>query len=463
MKRRDFFAWLFFVLFSLFSSVILATADHSYDSYIAIAALPFVFFVCGLLFNNVYTHLSKNIGVLCLHSVMFIRMVLSPVLMAQANYDSIFRYILKEDINHAVVMLCYETVLVYGVLSFLISHSKDKLSKESYTIKCKRPSWLFRLIVLGMTVFCVVVWFTVPTCRELYKTIFEFGEETFTTVEYSASFEAVGSVERASQTLFKMLFDMLRLLLPMGLFIWFKRYRVSSFVAIVTGIILAFVQMLFISSTTARAVICAFLIIYFIARLYPDHAKRIMNTAIVLSVLVIVAYFAIRFSVGSRYGTDPAEYLSKIVNAYFGGVDNVAAGSNLPEGFEASTFWASLYSAIPFNSTLFGLKVENLQALYNAANSSYGQIPPMIVEGEYYFGIVLAPLMSCLCAVGAYHYGEKYAKTTSAWHLISNLFIAIMCAISVVMYNEEILLVWLIEWLLPMRILSALADREKTT
>lgn len=247
----------------------------------------------------------------------------------------------------------------------------------------------------------------------------------------------------------------------MNVLIGLKRKGRNPIYSIVIGLLFALVQLLFITQTTARAVICSFLIIYFISKLYPKYSKIIVRTSILSSAVVIIVYFAIRFTIGSRYGNELSEYLSKIFGAYFGGLDNVAAGGNLPEGYEASTFFASLYSAIPFNTTLFGLKVESLQSIFNTVNESYGQIPPMVVESSYYFGDILAPFISCICAFFAYHYGEKFSKTDSSWHLVSNLFLAIICAISIVMYNEEILLVWLLEWLVPMKILSRLADRER--
>ncbi len=461
MKRKEFVIWCAFLIISLASAVYLVFFDHSFDDYQSIGAIPFVFFVCTVVFANVYTALSKNIGVLCLHSVMFVRLVVSPVLMTLSGYDSIFRGISTADVNYAVTLMCYECVLVYLVLSYMTTRSKHKTFDQEYTLKIQKPNSLFRIVVWVMLLYCVAVWLLIPTVRDLYKTVLEFGESEFTSADYNQNTEKVGSLARSMQTLFKLFFDIVRIVVPMYLIIWFKRRGFAPKIAIIAGVLFACLQLFFISSTTARAVICAFLIIYFISRLYPQYSKKIMNTAIISAVFVIVVYFAIRFTVGSRYGDNPIEYLSKIITAYFGGVDNVAVGNHIPEGHEASTLFASIYSSIPFNSTLFGLKVENLQSIYNTANGSYGQIPPMIVEGAYYFGELFAPIMSCICAAAAYHFGERYARTSSAWHLVSNLFLAIICSISIVMYNEEILLVWLLEWLVPMKILSKLADWER--
>lgn len=467
LKVKEFNTWLFFIITSFVCAVWLFLFDHSFDNYKNIAFLPIVFFLCSVIFVVIYKKLLKNVGLLCLHCLMYIRLVVTPFLMTLAGYNSNFTKISENNINNAITLMCYECVTVYFVLAFLVMRSSErdknlKVIKSEYTLQFRRPNLIFQVIVSAMSFYCVVVWLFIPTCRDLYKTVFEFSDVAFTSAEYIISNENVGSLTRSLQTLFKVFFDIVRIVVPMSILIYFKRRGENPIISIVIGMGFAFLQLFFISQTTARAVLCAFLIIYFLSKLYPEYAKKIIWLAIVASLFVVGIYFAIRFIVGSRYGSDLIEYLSKIFGAYFGGVDNVAAGANIPEGHEASTFWASLYSAIPFNSTLFGLKVEKLQSIYNTVNLSFGQIPPMIVEGSYYFGTIFAPVLSCICAFGAYHFGERFSKTDSSWYLVSNLFLAILFAISIVMYNEEIILVWLLEWLLPLKILSKLADRERS-
>lgn len=466
LKIKEFSVWLFFIITSSLCAIWLFLYDHSADNYSYITFLPTVFTICNIIFVVIYKKLLKNVGLTLLHCLMYIRFVVTPFLMTQAGYISVYNRISESNINRAIILMSYECVAIYIVLAFSVMHScrKDATHNFSYNeniLNVSRPDFLFRSILAVMVVYCVVVWISVPTCRDMYKTVFEFSDVDFTSADYDASNESVGSLARSLQTLFKVFFDIIRLVVPMNVLIALKRKGCNPICSIVIGLLFALVQLFFITQTTARAIICTFLIIYFISKLYPKYSKIIIQTSVLLSTLVIICYFAIRFTIGSRYGDELSEYLSKVFSAYFGGLDNVAAGGNLPEGHEASTFFASLYSAIPFNSTLFGLKVEKLQSIFNTVNGSYGQIPPMVVESSYYFGEILAPVISCICAFFAYHFGERFSKTDSSWHLVSNLFLAIICAISIVMYNEEILLVWLLEWLVPMKILSRLADRER--
>lgn len=461
MSYKNLKTWAFFSISSFICTIYLILLNYGTETYKAIYALPLVFLGCNIVFANVYNCIDKNIGVLVLHILMFVRLVVTPFFMAQAEFSSTFHSLTEDDINYAILLLSYECIAIYIVLSVLSAKYIGQYSSSEYQLHYSNPTTLFKTITLFMTIFCLMVWLLIPSCRELYSTIFEIGDLDFTTVDYSASDEAVGSLSRSFQTLFKMFFDILRLVVPMYLLVKLKIQHYKHSTGMFVGLLFAAVQMLFISSTTARSVICAFLIIYFISRLYQQYARKIIRTAMVVSVGLVITYFVVRFFVGSRYGENAMEYLSRLLTAYFGGLDNVAAGSNIPKGYEGSTFFASLYSAIPFNSTLFGLKVEKLQSIYNEANASYGQIPPMIVEGEYYFGFWFSPIMSCICAIGAYHFGAKYTSTNSPWHLISNLFIAIMFAIAIVMYNEEIFLVWLLEWLVPIKILSYIAEVER--
>lgn len=462
-KRKEWIVWGTSLFLALLSAIYLFVENHRDDDYRYIAALPFTFLVCGIVFANVRTVVRENIGVFLLHAVVFMRLVVVPFLMSLSEYAATdFRGIAETQINAAIALMCYECVAIYLVLSIMtLMSGRESVARRQYVLSDAPPSSWFRAIVFAMTLYCVAVWIGVPTCRQLYKTAFEFGSVDFATSLHAIGHEQVGTSSRSLQTLFKMFFDILRIVLPVYLLTFLKRRGFRPKTVIFWGVATAAAQMLFIPATTARAVISAFIIIYFLARFYPEYSAKITRGAIWSVCAMVAVYFTVRFVVGSRYGKDLFAYLSHVTNAYFCSIDNVAAGENLPTGYEASTLWGCFYSAIPFNSTLFGLQVMKLQSIYNEVNGSYGQIPPMIVEGAYYFGYVLAPLFSCVCAAGAFYFGKRFANTTSGWHLASNLFLAILCAIAIVVYNETIFLVWLCEWLIPMKILSRLADRDK--
>ena len=137
MKYRELVVWSAFLLVSFFSSVCLFIFNSSSDKYAYIGFLPLVFFLCSACFANVYKVLGKNIGVLCLHSVMAIRLVVTPVLMSISGDSSIFRGILADDVNYAIALLCYECVLVYVVLSYMASKSikRIKLAEREYAVE----------------------------------------------------------------------------------------------------------------------------------------------------------------------------------------------------------------------------------------------------------------------------------------------------------------------------------------
>lgn len=466
LKKREFTIWSISVLGYLFCGIYLLAKVGGHENYAAIAWLPFVFALCSIVFANVYTQLGNNIGLLCLHCLMIIRLIITPIFMTQANFRSIYIGLDRKAVDQAVLLLSYECVIVYFVLSRFAARSRkqllaSRLETKEFSINYQKPSAVFTLALFAMALYCLAVWVLIPNCRDFYKTVFDFSAEDFTTALYSTAEEETGTVTRAALTLFKMAFDVVRLLLPMYFLIFLKRRGAPLRMSITIGLLLAAIQFFFIDSTTAKSIICAFLLISFLARLYPAQSKKIVSTAAISVSVIIAVYFSIRFAVGSRYGDDSTEYVSKILNAYFAGIDNVAAGTRLPAGHESATFWGGLYSAIPFNSTLFGLRVKHLQTLFNDINGSYGQIPPMLTEGYYYFGTLFAPVLSGLYAALTYHFGEKFGRTNSAWYLVSDLFATVLFAIAIVMYNQEIALSWLTSWLIPLGLMSLLADKEK--
>lgn len=456
MSRKTFGAWLITIM-SAFTCAAYLWANYDVERYALLYVLPLTFGGVSSVFFNTFSACKKNIGVLCVTILFYIRMVISPFLMALGGFPSIYLSVSDPHVVSAIGLMAYECVAVFGTMSSILHSKRNSKTQE---LKLHKPHEVFRGITFCMVVFALSIWLALPQSRSLYKTIFSSGDIAFTTVSYSVSEETVGSLTRALLTLFKMVFDLLRLVLPMYALIMVYEKNQTSKWGVVLGFLFAFTQLLFITSTTARAVVSAFIVIYFTSRLFEKYSRVITKIAICGSICVVVLYFTVRFYVGSRYGENIIVYVSNILNAYFSGVENVAAGLNTQPGHEFSTFFGSLYAAIPFNSSLFGLKVEKFQSLFNEWNHSYGQIPPMVTEGYYYFGAIFAPMMSCVCARFAVNYGSRYANTTSPWHLVPNLFIAIMSAVAIVMYNEEIILVWLTEWLIPMKILAKIADKE---
>ena len=456
MERKIFNKWIMTLVITLVVSILVLGKNND-QLYPCLSILPFCFLIGTLVFNKLFSAIFENIGVLFVEILFAVRMVVIPFFMA-ITIDMVRSPSTSSMFTKAVFLQCYEYLFIMLVLwcAHVSSKKRHSIHEKNEIYVFFNPGMAFSLCIVAMTIFVVGVWLLVPSSRNLYSSIFHFSDVDFTTVAYSTGSEAVGSLTRSILTLFKMAFDIVRILFPMFIILKIRKKYGYSHLGVAISLLFCVLQLLFIPSTTARAVISAFLLLYFTTKVYPEIERKFLTYTILGTVGVILAYFYIRFTVGSRYGTTGLEYISNILTAYFGGINNIASGFNIPKGHEVSAFWGSLYSAIPFNSTLFGLKVETLQNFFNAANNSYGQITPMISEGCYYFGSAFAPVFSAIFALVAYRYGQKQNVEINPWMNICYLFIAIMSAISIVMYNEQIIVVWFTNWLIPMTLIAAM-------
>ncbi len=457
IKRRQLGILCFFILFSLYAAASLMFGVKEQSYYSIIYLLPVTYLVCIVLFAVVFREIDQNLGVLAIILLEFIRMVLTPLFMQNGNFSSPFKGVIsQQDIEAGIGLMCYECFVLFIVLAVRVSKYSN-VNQEKSEISIVPPSAFLKIAIYFMTAYILVISLLFPKVWLLYSNVLHFSDSDFTTVTHTVSSIAGNAIERALFTLFKMFLDIDRICLPMLIMLKFRNKYGERISGVLLCVLFSAAQLTLISSTTARSVIAALLLLYLTTKLYKRYTKLIYICGISGIIFLVVAYFLIRFNVGSRYGDNILEYSSNILNAYFSGLANVAAGFNLPDGKESATFWGALYSAIPFNSTLFGLTVEKLQPLYNEANNSYGQIQPMIVEGNYYFGMIFSPILSGFFANLSYKFGNISAKTSNAWEYMSALFISLMSAIAIGMYNEQILLVWFTDWLIPFYILAKFA------
>lgn len=447
------------LFFSFFVSCYLFLCNEISNVYGLLFLCPFFFFIITLVYSNKIINNFTNIGFIFTIILFFIRMVISPLLMGIGGYASVFSKITRPSINYAILLSSFEYLIVVTLIVLICKNRSKNENKVGF--KSFKSSTAFNAILFILTLYLVLVFIFLPQCRLLYRTIFDIKSFDFTTQIYTVPSISNSAIQRAFLTLFKMDLDIVRLLLPIKVMILIKRSIKNNFFGIVFCILLSISQLMIISSTMARAVISCFLLLVFTAKLYPKHKKRIIRYSLYVTLFGIIGYFFVRLNVGSRYGSTTLDYFCKIMNAYFSGIPNIAASLNIPNGYRISTFFGSLYSAIPFNSSLFGMKVIKLQNLFNECNNTYGQIVPMISEGNYYFGFILSPVFSVVCSILAFKFGDEANKQNDPWHYISYIFISIMFAIAIIMYDMSIILIWLLEWLVPMLILSNIAVKKK--
>lgn len=464
MKENSFILKLYAIISFVICGFCIMSLGEIPSYYHLLPILPFVMFVMSLITSIQIGNMKLNIPALLMFSVTLVRYCIIPFLMIIGGQHTVMKINIASNANSAIFLMSYECVAIY--IAIIIAFKKEY--NRTITFQQVYTATGVSKYVIFMTLYCIVMLVTSPILLDNYMTIFDLNKEEFT---HAGRLEevSVGSIVRVLRTLYSVMFNMVRIMMPVYIIGNCSKRIKSDFTMLFIVFFFVFIQFLMITATFAESIISALVILLAVSKLRKSLGQKIVRFAPYAVIGIIVVYFTVRYQVSqttnisSMYsGNNIQEYICATVNAYFTGIDNVAASFNLPKYEIVQHFMASMQITIPFNTTLFGKAGEGLPTLYNSFNSIKGQIPATIGNGYYYFGPILAPLFSFCFAYFGIKYGIKAVNTPSYWKYICYCFIAIVFALGLGMYNEVIALGWINGWGIPMLLVVFLSEKHKS-
>lgn len=453
IKKANTFFWSLIIAAVAIAVSIFLLYDKSQPSeYKYLFLLPMCFAILNIVFCDLYCA-EGNLGIYAIIFLEFFRLVLIPLFLGLGDYYSAMINTRSRYLSSATFLMIYEAICVFVTIG--LTYRKDTYI-ASQNIQKLRSNALNKIILL-LLFFLIAVTIFFPQSTTTFKSIFDFGAADFTTwagTSVSSKYET-GTINRIVGTLFTLVFSWIRYLFPIAVIIWCRKHITNRFIAICISLIPIVLQMMFITATIMDGILCGFILLVVLGKVYPKQRNFLFGMSILAFFLVIGFYFISRYLVRfSSYG-NLWRFISENAVAYVGGIDNVAATFNLPNEGKWSTFFFNIYGAIPFNSTLFGLKGDKLAAVFNVVNGRVdGQIPPTIGVGRYYYGSILAPLESIIFTRLACKYGRRASVENNIWKYSVYLLIAIMMAMEFTTYNAAIVLNYITTLLLPLLLLS---------
>lgn len=464
MKENSFILKLYAIISFVVCGFAIMSLGDLPSYYHLLPVLPFVMFVMSLIASKQIGNMKSNIPALLMFSVTLVRYSVIPFIMIIGGQHTVMKINIASNAESAIFLMSYECVAIYIaiIIAFKKFYNRTIAFQQVYT-----ATDVSKYVIL-MTFYCIVMLVTSPVLLDNYMTIFDLNKEEFT---HAGRLEevSVGSIVRVLRTLYSVVFNMVRIMMPVYIIgICSKRIK-SDFTMLLIVFFFVFIQFLMITATFAESIICGLVIMLAVYKLRTSLGQKIVRFAPYAVIGIILVYFTVRYQVSesvnissSFSGNNIKEYICATVNAYFTGLDNVAASYNLPKDEIVQHFIDSMQITIPFNTTLFGKAGESLPLLYNSINSITGQIPATIGNGYYYFGPILAPLFSFCFAYFGIKYGIMAINTPSYWKYICYCFIAIVFALGLGMYNEVIALGWINGWGIPMLLVVSLSEKHKS-
>lgn len=445
--------WLCFFLLSLFSFIF---SFISCDAKETMAILPLTYCTLCVVFYKNYVGIINNIPKLMIHALFFVRMAALPLLYSMNAERQLFQGSISVDhyFSQACWLMVYELFVVH-ITMYCYDHVRRRRIAKRRNVSTSID--ISKRLLWGIGLYLLVVFLFARQYTPVFKMILQLGDNDFTVA--SKHNLSVGSIGRAVRTLYGMFFKIFRILCPAYCIIQAYLRKPDAKLATIVLIVGCVFQLFFISDTFAEVIIVCLVLILLYLKCYPERTRSMMALMAGSTVGMLVIYFIVRYNVRnfvSLYTRDTGflVYITEIINAYFTGVDNVAAIFRIPSGFQWSAMRAEILGAIPFNTTLFGDIGNKLQYYYNSYTNAYGQIPPTIGVGYYYFGPVFAPIITVAFTWISLRYSDKarYEKITLRYAV--DLFSSIVFALGLVMYSPAIVLQWFFCWIVPMLIIT---------
>lgn len=434
----------FIALTALISTLMLISNSNNYE-YQLLPILPITFGVCSCFFISIYEYVFKSWSITLIIGIYYFRLVIIPIIMFFGDYSSlILNNRVYTNMNTTILLLVYEVVSVFLTLSLRlkeVSFPSKSLEIKNYNI-FNTKSRFFKVIFVAMIsfeLFCVLLF------PEL---------SAYTNFFISSSLE--GSIKQAQEflymtkivpgiiyRLYAFIFNILQIIVPVIViqYIYKKYSKEKKLKAVFFSLFVIFISITIMTPEKANSILIGVNLFLLIFYMYPRIIRKIFPFAFLIGIFIIFGGLVLK--AGANHTGDIFKSLSSILTAYFGGPANVSVAVSMNHYANTSTFFSDIVSSIPFVSYFFTdlittPKMFNL-TLYGNSNSG-DQIIPMIGQGFYYFGFILAPLFTFLC-VNISMKLEKYAKKSlDVFSKYIFMYGSTIFALSPVIYNLNIVI-----------------------
>lgn len=463
MKVKSFRSILLIVIVALsFMSSLWILIDSSKpDYYNLLFLVPLLFGIMQICSYKIYNIIPENLAVFMIIMLFFCRMVVSPFFMSIGNYESTIKNNLQYNTDMACLLICYEAIVVFLGLNIFKKKKQNFEVKEFENLNAKGQKKYLSLvsIILMILIICYKV---TPQLSMMYRSVFDIKNQYFTNQEDSFIIDEYG------QSFFNKLFLVIGmylmraslLIIPAVFIILLYQMNKNNVFSKILSYMFCLMPLLFISGAIARSLIyimCLILLRNYLFDFKSSNKKIIFFLGVSIVIIVYWWFFnAQNHSINSMLG-----YFSERFSSYFSGVNIVSGVFNLPSeiDYKIRYFIYDFITTLPFGNTIFGIKNMTVQPFFNLYNNSYGQIPPTIGMGYYYFGPVLAPIYSIIFAFIAFKNGERLRlkAISNSFQYIRILYTIFVFSMGMTMYNIEITMTNVFCLIIPMLIMEKIA------
>lgn len=450
---------LFVVLLCIVSGLVIFFDTSRPDYYEWLPVLPLGFGLINIFTLKIYQNIFKKMAYIIVISLYTVRNVITPLIMKFGNYLGFFQQLYPGNVNKAIALMIYETLVVFAFL-FLIDTQIIKIRRFRIKGIALRHNKIifFRIALLIIIGICVFAYITVPEIRLNYTSIFA---QTVDSSLNATELLPVGTNTRVLYTLFLFFFNMLQIYVSIWLIKKISKLAGTNILSLLLSLMVVFCQFLFMNEENGYTFIVAFILVSFIYQLYSKQRKLLI---IIIGLSFSIGLYSIYLLKSSFLGkvASSFEVLSIMFQAYFPGICNTASLFNVNNPDKLSTLFFDIYYMIPFRQTLFGLTGDRLVTVYNMQNGVYSQIIPCVGQAYHYLGFVLAPIVPCIFVYIGVKYQSMLQSETNIWKKATYTLFCMFAAMTPIMYNATIFGGRFLNTIFPMMILSNFSENNRS-
>lgn len=438
--------WFLCVLFAVISFT--KTALYATKVYYWISLLPATFLIVTIFCITIFSKILHNFVFAALYFGYMIRLVFAPFFFCLGDCQSFFQRGISGTAMMSGCILMAGEFLIYLFVCLLWFRKNPKrlLQKATVDIDGFGSNAVVKILI-PLTLFLLITYLLIPSLQTVYWPLFRASLSKVALIYYdNDTIVARGGIQRYLYSLFCFIWPITRVMLPSLLIVQIFR-RKGYFLMVELSLIIPFA---FLGGDNLAPIFCSIITLLIIARLYPEHFRRLLITVvflggIFLAFVVPTKYHSMQIVRGGAFFST----LSQMLQAYFPGFDNVALVAEIPKIKYFQTLFADFYYGIPFKETLFGLNIVNLQERFTAMTGIGGQILPFDAQLNYYLPM---PLVWCMIGaliwLTAYYY-DKARKTGNFWKVFEYTYFSVYTSISLSIYSFSIYIRGLLNILLP--------------
>ena len=451
--------WVMFVI-SIIVSILILIQNNKPEEYKLLFIMPLIFAVIVLAFLSLKKNITNSVVKLILFCGYFLRATITPFIMMIGDYSSkVTNMSIFENMDNAIILICYEMIIVFSVLFVSKSDKSNEIIKAKYKdfeINAKRL--FFCIGALGVLAIVLIVLY--PSLKNLYGFFIFYNLEEITLHDNIIS-NLVETLPPLVYPIFRLVVDILRELIPIFLIILIKnKLKKKEGIAIILSIAIVIFSLIFMSDDKAVSVYLAIGLILIIGYLYPNYIKKIIKATVVMGIILAIIIFTADNAKSEKQNV--TNQLSDTLQAYFEGPANVSVALNLTP-FNLQRLPIDTGKSITIVAYFFR-SYESIAYIFNAEyhgiSGRTNQIIPLIGQGYYYFGYLLAPLLHGIIIMLALYMEKRVNKTESIFNKYIFLMACIILSITPIAYNWAILVNLFTSLIIPILIIGKICVKK---